>query len=122
MRRPRHHLLRLLGLLLLLGWSAATVPHARALAAWGGAMRVELCSTHGPRSILVDRDGKPVPREIPADCCDLCPTPAAAPPPAPAIPPAPAGHALVTAAPDRPGLPPLPPRAPPQLSRAPPIA
>lgn len=121
MRRPWPGLARLLPLLLLLQWGAATVPHARSLAALGQALRVELCSPHGPRSLLVDADGQPVQREAGPDCCTLCLTPAAAPPPGPAVPPVPVSYARPVAMPARPGLPPLPPRAPPQLPRAPPL-
>jgi hypothetical protein len=122
MRRLRPGLLRLLALLLLLQWGAATAPHARALQTLGTALRVELCSPHGARSLLVDEDGQPIQRDAGPDCCALCLAPAAAPPPAPAVPPVPVGYAAPVAAPDRPGLPPLPPRAPPQLPRAPPAA
>jgi hypothetical protein len=113
---------RLLALLLLLQWGAATVPHARALVALGGAVLVELCSAHGSRSLLVDADGQPLEHQAAQDCCDLCPAPAAAPPPVPAAPAMPIGYAPVAVAPDRPGLPPLPSRASPGLPRAPPMA
>ena len=122
MRRIRPGLARLLGLLLLLQWSAAAAPHARDLARLGEAMLVELCSPHGPRSLLVDGEGQPIKPEAAADCCDLCLAPASAPPPASAIPPVPVAFAPSAASPARPGLPPLPPRAPPQQPRAPPLA
>ncbi|MBP0445540.1 hypothetical protein J8J14_12210 [Roseomonas sp. SSH11] len=121
MRRLRPGLARLLPLLLLLQWGAATVPHARALERLGGAMLLELCSPHGARSLLVDEEGQPIQRDAAQDCCTLCLAPAAAPPPVSCAPPRPVGYVVLAAAPDRPGLPPLPPRAPPQLPRAPPI-
>jgi hypothetical protein len=122
MRRLQPGPLRLLGLLLLLQWGAATVPHARAMAALGNAMLVELCSPHGARSLLVDGEGQPIQKQAVPDCCALCLAPASTPPPASAVPPVPVGFALVTAPLARAGLPPLPSRAPPQLPRAPPQA
>jgi hypothetical protein len=97
-------------------------PHARALAALGRASAVELCSAHGPRTILVGEDGQPADHQTVPDCCAPCLAPSAAPPPTPLILPVPTGYALSATAPERPGLPPLPPRAPPQLPRAPPFA
>lgn len=122
MRRFRSGLARLLPLLLLVQWAAATPPHARALAAIGGATTVELCSAHGTRTVLLGADGLPLEGREAPDCCTLCPLPAAPPPSGPAAPAraiafVPAEHAAL-----RPGLPPLPPRAPPQLPRAPPVA
>ena len=106
----------------MLQWGAATLPHARAMAALGDAMLVELCSPYGPRSLLVDGEGQPIQKGAAPDCCALSLAPASAPPPTSAMPAAPEGFALVAAPLARAGLPPLPPRAPPQLPRAPPQA
>ena len=125
MRRFPAGLARLLSLLLVLQWASATLPHARALAALGGATAVELCSAHGARTVLVDRDGQPLDgpdRQGDEDCCALCLPPAASLPPGPAVPSRLVAYAPVEAMAARPGLPPLPPRAPPQLPRAPPQA
>jgi len=121
MRRPRTGLARLLALLLLAQWAAATAPHAQALARLGGAIRVELCSAHGARSLLLDRDGQPIRAEAASDCCTLCLGPAAPPPPADATPPRAWGHAVLAHVIGRPGWPPFPSRATPQLPRAPPL-
>jgi hypothetical protein len=121
MRRKWTGLARLLALVLLLQGASAMEPHARALAALGGARLVELCSAHGPRSVLLGEDGQPLEREQAPDCCAPCLTPVGAPPPASMVPPRVFAFAMVVASPGRPGLPPLPPRAPPQLPRAPPI-
>ena len=115
-------LARLLALLLLVGWGAATAPHGRALAALAGALPVQLCTAHGLRTVLMGGDGRPLAPEEAADCCVLCLGPGAAPPPGQAASPRPPSFARMTATPLRPGLPPPPPRAPPQLPRAPPTA
>jgi len=122
MRRPRTGLARLLVTLLLAQWAAATMPHAQALARLGGAIRVELCSAHGARSVLLDREGVPIQAETATGCCALCLGPAAPPPPAGAVPVRAECHAVLAHSTGRPGWPPFPPRAPPQLPRAPPLA
>ncbi|TPG51901.1 hypothetical protein EAH89_19285 [Roseomonas nepalensis] len=122
MRRFRPGLARLLPLLLLVQWAAATLPHARALAALGGATAVELCSAHGARTVLLGADGQPLDEREAPDCCTLGPLPAAPPPSGPTAPSRPVAVAPAEHAALRPGLPPLPPRAPPQLPRAPPAA
>ncbi|HEY8614530.1 MAG TPA: DUF2946 family protein [Roseomonas sp.] len=122
MRRLRIGLARLLALLLMFQGASAMEPHARALAALGSAMVVELCSAHGSRTVLVGEDGQPLGHEEAPDCCAPCLVPMAALPPASALPPRALSFELVVASLGRPGLPPLPPRAPPQLPRAPPTA
>jgi len=98
------------------------VPHARALAAFGGAVAVELCTPSGMRTVLVGEDGAPIERERAGPHCELCQAPAAIVPEA-SVANGPATAPVADAAPPgRAGLPPFPPRAPPQQPRAPPAA
>jgi len=113
-------LARLLLVLLLVQWAAATAPHARALVALGGAVWLELCGAHGTRGALLDRDGRPVEPDAAGDCCELCPAPAALVPRGPDSPPLPVVHGVGRAAPVIAAVPPRPARAPSQLPRAPP--
>ena len=122
MRPPRGSLARLIGLLLLLQWAGSVLPHARAMAALGGAMAVELCSPSGMRTVLLDESGRPVKAEADSSCCDLCQAPAAIEAGASLAPPRPMVFAAAVHPPGRAGLPPFPPRAPPQQPRAPPAA
>lgn len=122
MRPSRSPFARLLALLLLLQWAGAVLPHARAMAAMGSAMAVELCSPSGMRTILVDESGKPVEKAQDSSCCDLCQGPAAIEASVPAAPALRIAYAVPRHPPGRAGLPPFPPRAPPQQPRAPPAA
>ena len=122
MRSFRRLAARLVALLLLLQWAGAVLPHARAMAAMGSAMAVELCSPSGMRTILVDESGKPVEKAQDSSCCDVCQGPAAVETLGPAAPILRIAYAVAAHPPGRAGLPPFPPRAPPQQPRAPPAA
>ncbi|MBP0443250.1 DUF2946 family protein [Roseomonas sp. SSH11] len=122
MRPTRSLLARLLAVLLLMQWAGAALPHARAMAAMGSAMAVELCSPSGMRTILVDQNGQPVEKAQDPSCCDLCQGPAAIEADAPGAPAIRIAHAAPAHPAGRAGLPPFPPRAPPQQPRAPPAA
>ena len=122
MRPPRGPLARLIAVLLLLQWAGAVLPHARALAALGGAMAVELCSPSGMRTVLVDENGAPVKTAPDSSCCDLCQGPVAIEASAPQALPRRVAFVAVAHPPGRAGLPPFPARAPPQQPRAPPAA
>ncbi|MFC7736054.1 DUF2946 family protein [Roseomonas sp. GCM10028921] len=118
----RSFLGRLIALLLLLQWSGAVLPHARAMAALGRAMAVELCSPSGMRTVLVDEAGAPLKPAPDSMCCDLCGGPPALAVEDPQVLSRPVAHTAARHDPARPGLPRLPPRAPPGQPRAPPAA
>ncbi|MBP0494060.1 DUF2946 family protein [Pararoseomonas indoligenes] len=122
MRRPWAGFARFVALLLLLQWVGAVLPHARALGALAGAVRVELCTHEGTRTVLLDEEGRPVPTAPDLSCCDLHAAPAALAAPEPAVLALRLSHPAPPPEPSRAGLPPLPARAPPQQPRAPPAA
>lgn len=121
MRRPQRLFARLLGCLLLMQWAVALAPHARAMAASGNGLVVEICSPEGMRLMRLGEDGQPVEqKQAPMQCCVLCQAPAAI------LATAPEGPSLRIAYVDPPralrmeGLPVSPPQAPPPQPRAPP--
>ena len=124
MRQARRPFLSLVAVLLLLQWSAALPACLRPFTGTAAAQLVELCRPSGlHRTILVGPDGQEVPKSSPHPGCPLCHHMGVVLPPAPPVvllPPA--GFAVVTHDAARPGLPPIPPRGPPQQPRAPPIA
>lgn len=125
MRQVRRLLLSLVAALLLLQWSAALPSCLRPFTGTAAAQLVELCSPSGShRTILVDRDGKEVPKTRAHPGCPMCQHAGIALPPAPPCAMAPRAAFVAVAAHDiaLPGLPPIPPRGPPQQPRAPPIA
>ena len=119
MRRPRTGLARLLACLLLLQWAGAVLPQARAMARMATAQAVELCTHEGKRRVLLDESGAPVKPAEDAGCCTPGQAPAAVPPEPPGL-AHPIRYALFAGPYGRPGLPAIPPRAPPQQPRAPP--
>jgi hypothetical protein len=117
-------LLRFLAVLLLVQWTAALEPCMRSLARIATAQTVELCSPAGEaRAILVDQNGEPLQQAMHAGGCPLCrvAAPAALPGPVAELTP-PLVHVMPVREVVRAGLPPTPPRGPPQQPRAPPIA
>ncbi|MBP0492654.1 DUF2946 family protein [Pararoseomonas indoligenes] len=113
--------MRLIALLLLMQWAGAAVPHARAMARAATAQAVELCTHGGRRLVVLDKDGRPLQPAQADDCCILCHGPLGPAAPGPAVATGAAANILPMAEPfRRPGLPALPPRAPPQQPRAPP--
>lgn len=124
MRQARRPLLSVMAVLLLMQWAAALQPCLRTLTGLASAMAVELCTPAGHgRTILVDENGREIPKAQAHAGCPLCQHAEPAMLPGPPVVPAPAALplAVVQDAP-RPGLPPLPPRGPPQQPRAPPSA
>ncbi|UPG74605.1 hypothetical protein MVG78_21185 (plasmid) [Roseomonas gilardii subsp. gilardii] len=124
MRQVRRLLLSLVAVLLCLHWSAALPSCLRPYTGTAAAQLVELCSPSGfHRTILVDRDGKEVPKTTVHPGCPMCQHAGIALPSAPPCAMAPP-TVFVAVAHDiaLPGLPPIPPRGPPQQPRAPPIA
>ncbi|MDB5370322.1 MAG: hypothetical protein JWP20_1880 [Roseomonas sp.] len=117
-------LLRFLAVLLLVQWTAALEPCLRSLASIASAQAVTLCSPAGTmRTILLDENGRPVEPVMPHAGCPLCQ--AAAPailPEPPFVQAGPVAYLIPLRAATRIGLPPIPPRGPPQQPRAPPIA
>jgi hypothetical protein len=118
------HLLRVLAILLLVQWVAALEPCLRSLVSLSSAQAVELCSPSGTyRTILVDENGKEVPQAKAHAGCPLCQHVDPANINAPlAVTVQPAIFVVVEQQDTRQGLPPAPPRGPPQQPRAPPIA
>ncbi|HWX46942.1 MAG TPA: DUF2946 family protein [Roseomonas sp.] len=124
MRDLRRSLLRVLAVLLLVQWAAALQPCLRSLAGIASAQAIELCSPSGSyRTMLVDQDGKEVPRLKPHPGCPLCQHAGPVILPQPPVMQARVAAFLAVAQPSvHPGLPPAPPRGPPQQPRAPPFA
>lgn len=124
MRQVRRPFLSLVAVLLLLQWSAALPSCLRPFTGTAAAQLVELCSPSGlHRTILVGPDGKEAPKASLHPGCPMCQHAGVALPPAPPVAMIrPAGFVVVAHDVALPGLPPIPPRGPPQQPRAPPIA
>ena len=124
MSRRGRNLLHVLAVLLLVQWVAGLQPCLRVMASLASVQAIELCSPGSEhRTILVGRDGKEVPAPKPHPGCPLCQhvTPALL-PAVSVVPLPPATFVALVAPSTRQGLPPAPPRGPPQQPRAPPIA